>query len=459
MKNSLSLFFLTLVSRIPLINIGYGPEEDAWGHVQNIFEMKEAGHYIMSRLPGHPIYEGLLYALWPIHSPLVFNLLSAIASGLAVVAFYRIAQHFKIKHPLSVSIAFAFVPIFYLTSTYTIDYTLGLALSLWSYYFIVKRKILWSSILLAIAVGTRITWVLMLVPILATLNGYRFEKFEIKKSFQFLFVFGVLSASVYFPVYDAYGIGFFNTYSLPYPPLAKAIYKGTFGVWGLVAFLFLIAAVVSFIVKFKSHVAKLKYRHIVWLMPIVLYLLLFIRLPEKSAFFIPIIPFLLLFIFSLLREKWNKWSAAIAAFSLLFFGINISDPLRGATAKSHDFKKTVSGQEVFFSFERGLLFLEKDKRENKTRVTNRFIHDLNELEKPTVLICGWWYAMIDVTVKDYSWPWPEHVKLHYYLSDEEILEYNESGYELLYLPEQEIINNRKNNSTLTTELGKLFSIE
>jgi hypothetical protein len=30
---------------------------------------------------------------------------------------------------------------------------------------------------------------------------------------------------------------------------------------------------------------------------------------------------------------------------------------------------------------------------------------------------------------------------------------------LLYLPEQAIINNRKNNSTLTTELGKLFSIE
>ena len=194
-------------------------------------------------------------------------------------------------------------------------------------------------------------------------------------------------------------------------------------------------------------------------MPIVLYFMLFIRLPEKSAFFLPIIPFFLLFVFSLLKDKWVKWSAVISGVSLLFFGINISDELRGATPKRHDIRKTISGQEVFFSFERGLLFLEKDKRKKKSYVTERLCKELNKLEKPTVVICGWWYAMIDVMVKDHNWTLPKHIQLHYYLSDEEILAYRENGFELLYLPEQEIINNRKNNSTLTSDLGQLFSIK
>ena len=459
MKQVLALFLITVLSRFALLGPGYGPEEDAWGHVQNIYEMKEAGRYIMSRLPGHPVYEGLLYSLWPIHSALVFNLLSALASGLAVIAFYRLAKHFTIKQPFYASAAFSFVPIFYLTGTYTIDYTLGLALSLWAYYFILKRKLFWSALLLALAVGTRITWILMLMPILAALNGFKFETFEIKKSFKFLLLFGFLSALAYYPVYDAYGIAFFNTYKLPYPPLSKAIYKGTIGVWGLIGFGLVSILFFTFFRRLKHYLSQLKWHHIVWSIPIILYTLIFIRLPEKSAFFVPVIPFLLLFIFSFLKEKWIKWSASIFASSLFFFGINISDPLRGAAPKPYDLKKTIAGQEVFFSFERGLLFLEKDKRENKYRVTDRIQRKLRDREKPTVVICGWWYAMIDVMLKDNNWTWPNHIKLHYYLSDEEILEYRENGYELLYLPEQEIINNRNNNSALTTELGQLFSIE
>ena len=459
MKTPLLLFIITLLIRVPLLNIGYGPEEDAWGHVQNIYEMKEAGHYIMSRLPGHPVYEGLLYLLFPLHSALVYNLLSAIASGLAVVAFYKLAQHFKIKQAFYAALTFAFVPIFYLTSTYTVDYTLGLAFALWAYYFVIKHKITWSALLLALAVGTRITWFLMLIPILATLNGYRIDQFKIKKTFQFLLIFGVVTASAYFPVYDTYGIAFFNTYKLPYPPLAKAIYKGTIGVWGLIGTAALFLLSLLFLARFKHYLNQLRWRHMIWLIPIFLYSLIYLRLPEKSAFFIPVIPFLLLLIFSLVSKKLIKASALVTFLSLLFFGINISDPLRGATPKPHDFKKTVSGQEVFFSFERGLAFLEKEKRQKKYRVTDRIQRKLRDLEKPTVVICGWWYAMIDVMLKDNDWPWPEHIKLRYYLSDEEILEYRKNGYDLLYLPEQEIINNRTNNSTLTSELGQLLPIE
>ncbi|MCT4623953.1 MAG: hypothetical protein N4A46_10050 [Schleiferiaceae bacterium] len=457
MKNSLSLFLFSYLLKIPFLNLGYGPEEDSWGHVQNIWEMKEAGHYIMSRLPGHPVYEALLYLLWSFHSPLIYNSISAIAAGLAVVAFYKLAKHYNIAHAYYISAAFMFVPTFFLSGTYTIDYTLGLALSLWAFYAVLKNKVLLAALLLAMATGTRITWILMLFPMLAALNGYRPDKFKFKESLVLLFTFAMFTALAYSIVYNTYGIYFFSTYSLPYPPLAKAIYKGTFGVWGLLGTIALFGLSIFFVIRFKFYLKQLRWRHIVWLMPIVMYSLIYLRLPEKSAFFIPVIPFLLLLIFSLASEKVSKWSAVIMGLSLIFLGINISDPLRGSSAKAHDLKKTISGQEIFLSFERGLYFLELSKRENKIKATDRFQNALRKIEKPTVVICGWWYAMIDITVKDNNLDWPENVKIHYFLSDEEILEYQENGYELLYLPEQEIVNNRKNNSTLTTELGELLA--
>jgi len=435
---------LAVAVKIPFLNLGYGPEEDAWGHVQNIAEMKSAGHYIMSRLPGHPVYEALLYLLWPVHSPLVYNLLSAVASGFAVVAFYKIGQHFNIKKIFWVSLGFMFVPAFFLSGTYTIDYSVGLALVLWSYWFLIRQKLWVSALLLALAVGTRITWVLMLLPWLLQLNGTNISEFKIKKTIQYLAVFGLVAVAAFIPVYNQYGIAFFNTYALPYPPLAKAIYKGTLGVWGALGVVVLSVLALAFIRHFKNLKTQFTTLHFVWLLPIFMYALLYLKLPEKSAFLIPVIPFLFFFVFSLLKEKWIKPTAISFVVSLFLFGINISDELRGSTPKNHDPKIVVSGQEIFFSFERGLFFLELDKRKNKIKSTEKFIAELQALgNKKTVVICGWWYAMIETSATAEK-KLPQNIVLKYYLSQEEIRHYTKNGFELFYLPEQFEINERRN---------------
>ncbi len=444
MKQKLTLFFVAVAVKIPFLNLGYGPEEDAWGHVQNIAEMKTAGHYIMSRLPGHPVYEALLYLLWPVHSPLVYNLLSAVASGFAVVAFYKLCTHFKIKKAFWVTLGFMFVPAFFLSGTYTIDYALGLALVLWSYWFLVKEKLWLSALLLGLAVGTRITWVLMLLPWLLQLNGTKLSEFNINKSLQFLAVFGLVVVAAFIPVYNQYGISFFNTYSLPYPPISKAIYKGIFGVWGILGAGVLFLIFVVFIKHFKRIKTQFTPQHFIWLLPIIFYTLLYIKLPEKSAFFIPVIPFLFFIIFTLLKEKWIKPTAISFVVSLFLFGINISDELRGSTPKNHDPKIVVSNQEIFFSLERGLFFLELDKRKNKIKSTEKFIAELQALDnQKTVVICGWWYAMIDISATAEK-ALPENIILKYYLNQEEMRHYTKNGFELFYLPEQFEINERRN---------------
>jgi len=445
-KPALLLFFIPLLAKIPFLGVGYGSEEDAWGHVQNILEMKEAGHYIMSRLPGHPVYEALLFLLWPIHNPWVYNGLSAVASSLAILALYKIAKHFQIKNAFWISLIFAFVPVLFLSGTYTIDYSLGLAFCLWSFWFLLKNKILASAVLLALAVGTRLTWALMFLPWLLQINNINGSG---KDYLKFTSVFGVFLLLFYIPVFHQYGFSFFSTYALPYPPISKAIYKGSIGVWGLTGFF---AVCVLILGSIKNRPSKTQW---VWLLPILLYSILYIRLPEKSAFFIPVIPFLLLLVFSF-QNSFNKYLLGALFLSGFILGINLTDPLRGATPKSYDLKKIISGQEVFLSVERGLFALEWEKRKNKIRSTEKFISILQNLKnKKSVVICGWWYAMIETSATAEK-EIPKNIVLKYYLSDEEMRHYTKNGFELFYLPEQNEINDRKNNSNYTTENAQLL---
>ena len=48
------MFLIPFIARWPLLSIGFGVEEDAWGHVLNGMEMAESGGYIISRLLSHP---------------------------------------------------------------------------------------------------------------------------------------------------------------------------------------------------------------------------------------------------------------------------------------------------------------------------------------------------------------------------------------------------------------------
>lgn len=113
--------------RLPFINAGYGREEDAWAQALNARQIWETGQYEVSRLPGHPLYELLLAGLWPIeHSPWLFNLICVVASSLSVVYFYKICKKLNLLNVLALSIAFSFIPAFFIAGTYTIDYNIGL---------------------------------------------------------------------------------------------------------------------------------------------------------------------------------------------------------------------------------------------------------------------------------------------------------------------------------------------
>lgn len=445
MKNKLLLFFIPLLAKLPYLNLGYGPEEDSWGHVQNIWEMKMSGTYILSRLPGHPLFEGLLYALWPIHTPIVYNGLAALASSFAVLAFYQLTKHFQVNKPFLSSLAFAFVPIHFLSGTYTIDYSIGLCFVLWAYYYLVKQKIGLSAILLALAIGTRLSWAFIFVPLLFQL----YAQGRSKKVLQFSLYTIALSLLLYFPLFKNYGLDFLTTYSLPYPPLAKAIYKATFGVWGVIGFIAItLFSIVTIRSIFKQKL-KLSKPEITWLLIIGIYIALYIRLPEKSAFLLHIIPFLLLIILKHLTPNKVAALSALLLVSGFLSDVNITDPLRGSHPPQISVQKSVSNQTVYWAPFQGLYVSELKKRQVKNSYAQKVIDSLH-FNKPTVVIAGWWYAMIDIKLQEQSRE-VSNAKFVYYLPIHKMKSYLEAGYEIAYLPEQERINDQKYQSTFTVQ--------
>src|SRR5207253_382988 len=105
----------------------------------------------------------------------------------------------------------------------------------------------------------------------------------------------------YIPVIKTYGLSFL-TFSdqFPYPNLPKIFYKATIGVFGTVG----IITIIGF--KFKTLLKKFssKEKIIPAELPkniftasftvIIIYIISYLRLPQKSAYLIPIIPFVIL---------------------------------------------------------------------------------------------------------------------------------------------------------------------
>ena len=159
----IALFLIVFISRIPFIFAGYGIEEDSWGIALATFHTNLSGIYEPSRLPGHPVQELIYSALWG-YSPVLFNGLSAFFSAIASLFFALILKQLNFKHFFISALSFAFVPVFFISSTYTIDFVWTEAFVLISLFLILKDKVILCGIFLGLAIGCRITSGAMLLP-------------------------------------------------------------------------------------------------------------------------------------------------------------------------------------------------------------------------------------------------------------------------------------------------------
>jgi Gpi18-like mannosyltransferase len=178
-KNNFNLLAATasalyLLMLIPFLQVGYGVEEDSWGLVMNAFEMQHSGIYHASRLPGHPIHEYILWLLFPA-TPFKYNVVSAVFAAGSLFIAAHLFRKLKIQQPLLAAITLACTPVVMISGTYTIDYSMSLFFILSAWYFIATKNTMLSAVMLALAVGTRITNMYMIVPLFVYLYSNKFN--------------------------------------------------------------------------------------------------------------------------------------------------------------------------------------------------------------------------------------------------------------------------------------------
>ena len=453
------LFLATFLVRLPFLFAGYGIEEDSWGHVLHAALLNETGTYEVSRLPGHPLYEALLFVFWNSHSPLLYNIWSALASAGAVVVFYRIARFHKLSQPLLWSVVFCFVPVFFISGTYTIDYTITLFFSLLAYEAALKNNPERAGIWLAVAAGFRITALGFLVPI-----GYLILRdksvdtslaLRFRKVFKLVFLSLALGFFFYLPPYFTYGVAFFDFHKPPYPALLEAFYKMSIGVWGLVGMLALTAVAISLIINRKNLVRD--YHNAVWLLVLVVFGTAYFRMPEKAAFWLPVVPFVLLFIGRNLKGRAAFATAALLIVSGWIFGINTTDPHTGSQHSSAAIEFNAGGENIFLDPAHGAIMNDYTKRQTKQKAVKKIEARLDKIDKPTLVIAGWWYAMLEVSRRDCTWK-NELVQLRYLPPPTELAHWKNQGYDLRSLPKQGEIVDRKYNTNYVATNATLLAI-
>lgn len=462
-RGRVQLFFLALIvffSRLPFLSAGYGVEEDSWLLALTAKNIALSGHYEMSRAPAHPLQEIIYSLIWNT-GPFVYNFFSAVMSVVATIFFSLSLKNLGFKHFLFAGYAFAFTPVVFISSAYTIDYMWAIAFVMMSFYFLLKENFLLAGVFLGLAVGCRTTAILMLIPFCLLL--FSLSK-RTKKIFILILSSLIAGVLIYLPVFYTYKFSFITSYfnmadRFPYPSIAKIIYKTTVGVFGTVGIFSILFFLYQklFNKKLESEnfsLFLLKKTNWIWIIVIILYVVLYFRVPEKSAYLIPIIPFVILLFGYFLSSRSFKFFCVLLIFSSFFFSINLTDKLRGSEHSPLAMKFSIANQEIFLDPLTGPIFSDYTKRLNKIAFTKNVLEKTKTEQRKIILICGWWYNELQVEL--WNGKKNQNVKFVFYIDKLVMEKYLSDGYEIFYLPEQDNYNDQYSQINFTDSVAKPY---
>jgi hypothetical protein len=443
---------VVLISRVPFLFSGYGLDADAWEVALTAKRISQTGIYEVSRFPGFPVHE-IVCSMFS-GSYVMLNLLSTILSTIGFLFFVYTLKALRFKAVMLAGFALAAVPVVYIHSTTTIDYTWALAFILIALYFVVKDKPFIAGIFLGIAVGCRITSGGMVIPFAIMVSQSGGLKNNLKRIAKLVVTTCVVGGLLFLPVFFKYGTAFFTYYDVPYPSIPEVLYKFSIGVWGVAGFAALIGATCVLFVSDRFPVRKYLFPRAVnekyvvaWLIAIDLYIIAFLKLPMESGYLIPIVPFVILLFGKYLFDKAFILFALILIISPFVANITPLNRLDAPTETSLAIKFRTAGEDLIFDPLKGPIISYESRRNNAMKYTSRVLLSLDTIQHKSLIIAGRWYTQLMVERTDtaiHSIQFIDHIK------EKKLLEFIEQGFEIYYLPHQDQANYIVNNFDVKT---------
>jgi hypothetical protein len=382
-RRPLSLLILGSVfifSRIPLLNLGFGLDADAWRIANTAFDLKHHLQYHASRFPGYPVPE-FANALLINHGWLATNSLTMLLSLLSVFIYARILKILDHPNRGLLIITYAFLPVLWINSTNTMDYTWSLCFVIITWLFILKRQWMVAGLMMGLAIGSRLPVLLLLFPFSYLCYS---EERNSKNTLRFLSTATITSILFYTPLLLTYGLGFIQRY----PSETGLLQIGYLGIKQF-GFLTLVALVV--ILSFSHRelrraIADHDRHNMFVLFAILAGLISFAAMPYHIEYVIPFIPFVLQFTYRIGKRP------LLMIFSIL--------------ALSHGFVTTIKIQHMADGsiatslFERGMIIRNITDRKQQLEFVRRMSG--SRVDDHSTVIIGPWLPILAYQDKNVS---------------------------------------------------------
>lgn len=445
------LAILVFLSRLPFLANGFGIDGDSWSVAITAKQLHDTGLYVPSRLPGFPVHE-FLCSLAVNYGYIGLNIISAFFSAAGVLFFALTLRVLRFKYVFLASVTLALVPVYYINSTATIDYVVAIGFILAAMYFLLRGKLIWAGILIGLATGTRITSGAMLIPFSILLIENDGLKNNVRRILRLFLPAIIISILVFLPVMMKYGSGFFRYYDVPYPSIAKVLYKFSIEVWGVVGILGIVISTALILLPDRITLKKFLFPRavnekfvIAWLVAIDLYIIAFLKLPMESGYLIPIIPFVILIFGKYLYNKAFVFFCLMLMSSSLICTISPVERYDAATPSRASFSFNAAGEKLNFDLIKGPVLSFETRRRNGVHFVDDLIKSTDTIGRKSVLAAGKWYNQMFVQCGDTS---KLKISLRDYLSEDEAVYFYAKGYTIYYLPKQDEYNKIMRNVDL-----------
>lgn len=387
------------------------------------------------------------------------NIITVFLSTLGILIFIEILLLLRIKNFLFAALALAFTPVYYVNSMVSVDYLWALTFILFSFYLIILEKEIAAGVLLGIATGCRITSLAMLLPFLIFMFSYKDERSFFSAAIKFSVASVIASVFVFLPVIMQYGYSFFDYYDLiPKPSFEKSAFKATFGVFGLIG-----TACIACAFLYSLFVSRLTSQNIIYdvklhksvvlacMLSVLLTCIIYLMVPAKSAYMIPLLPFFIILMAIYFKQEVFRFCCISLISSPFFFGINLSDPWRGADPSSYSIKKEIGGQEIFVDVLHGPVIDEHMKRKKRMEFSLQVLAVSETKDQPSVVLSGWWLNTI-LALQDPSSKAP--VEYLYYGCEDDLKKFTAEGKKVFFLPDVDTYNDLRCGGNFTAQYSE-----
>ncbi len=312
----------------PFVFAGPGSDPDSLRELRSGATLLLQHRYVPSRPPGYFPYEALCGVLYALGGTVATNFATVAMSLGLLDSFLRVCEHFGVPHRYLLATAMAIHPVYWASSTSTIDFIWALGCFFLGFRLLLNYRYLGAAAMLGLSVGIRLSSVFLAGPLLLWELIERPCDVRLREAVALATAIG---ATLYIPQFVAAGNSFgFLTYYLGAWTLTdhvgRFIYKNVY-FWGLPATIFLLA-VAPMVIRELLGCDRRFSRIIALSVSIaIVFEALFLKIPVQRAYLLPMLPFALIVLGIALRgHRPMLLAMTILVFSYNLVSLNLARP-------------------------------------------------------------------------------------------------------------------------------------